>query len=143
MTLFRRRHVSSAAANIGHYDFNEIGLTHHEMFDVINSDAYMTSTTTGNRHRQAMTSDTTLAIHKCIDGDSTIPYVQHHHSQQLGAAPCRMQQTTFDCSPGSPMSMAGRKLDEIHEHYSSSVRGMTMLTGDGSSSATAVRYYDM
>jgi hypothetical protein len=145
LDLRRRRHMAAAAVTAGHYDFNEIGLSQHEMFDVP-SDTYMTSTMAGSRQRPAMAPNTTLAVHKFIDGDSTIPTFQHHHhhhSQQFGAAPCRMQQTTFDCAPGSPMTLTGRKLDEIHEHYASSVRGMTMFADDGQTPAAAVRYYDM
>ena len=138
----RRRNLNSAAdaASVGHYDFNEIGLSQHELHDVT-ADPYATtlSTTNGGRQRLTMTSSDHAhsAVHKFVvgGGDSTYHHLHYLQQQQLaaGGATCRMQQTSADCSLGTPMTLgAGAKQQQHDEvlHYAPSVRGMTLLADD-------------
>jgi hypothetical protein len=148
----------NSAASAGQYDFNDIGLSQHEMHDVV-SDTYMTSTI--GRQRLAVTPSDNRAIQKLVAGDSPPAYHHlHHHQLQLSQhqqhfataiAPCRIQQTTVDYSLGTPLTLAtGGKQDELPQ-YASTIHGMTLIADDGRtssaaaapSSTAAIRYYDI
>jgi hypothetical protein len=146
----------NSAASAGQYDFNDIGLSQHEMHDVV-SDAYMTSTI--GRQRLAVTPSDNRAIQKLVAGDSPPAYHHlHHHQLHLpqqhfatAVAPCRIQQTTVDYSLGTPLTLTpGGKHDELQQ-YASAIHGMTLISDDGRtssaaaapSSAAALRYYDI